>query len=436
MHLFIPNKLNESCDTSEAELLLLCARVQLDAERVERIGFLLCDGLDWDLLLALALRNGLLPLLSFHLAIQPAPIEGRSDAEKLSDLIPPERLEYLRDYFRKNKAFNVLLTGELLHLLKLFEGNDIQALPYKGPAVAVGVYGDLALRQFCDLDILVRERDVWKATELLIEQGFEAHFEIPVEKQAAFTRLGYVRLFRKDAGRTIIELHWRIAPRFLSVSLDTNELWTRLKSIELQRTQVLAPAAEDLLLMFAVHGAKDFWEKLEWVCGIAELLRANPNINWDRLLHDSQQLHCERMLLVALSLAQRLFDSSLPPPVIARLKSSRLDAIVSDIAARFLQANAKPMPFSKRILFHLKFKDRLRDRVRYCTRLALTTTPIDWAASPLPRPLTFLHLPLRAVRLAKRYGLAARGAHVWLLPIALLLATVLREIPNSAIDPR
>lgn len=432
MDLFTANKLNQSCDTNEAELLLHCARVHLEVEQLERIGFLLCDGLDWDLLVRLALRNGMLPLLSFHLAIQPPAIPGRGDAEKLSDLIPPERVDYLRDYFRKNKAFNLLLTGELLRLLKVFEAHAIQALPYKGPAIAVGVYGDLALRQFCDLDILVREADVWKATELLIEQGFEAHFEIPTEKQEAFTQLGYVRLFRKDGGRTIIELHWRIAPRFLDIALDTNELWSRLEPIELQGTQVLSPTAEDLLLMLAVHGAKDFWEKLEWVCAIAELLRANPDLNWERLFRNAGQLHCERMLLVALSLAQQLLDASLPPEVMKRIKSSLpLDATVRGIAVRFFQPHAKSTKFSERIFFHLKLKDRLVDRVRYCTRLALTTTPIDWAAAPLPRSLTFLYLPLRAVRLAKRYGFAARSAHLWLFgTIAELVANVMFGIAD------
>ncbi len=412
MEVFRADKLTRQCNSSEAELLLQCARRRLESGQVDRIALLLRDGLDWEVLFRLALRNGLLPLLSFHLAFHPPAIRGHGDAETLSDLVPPERLDYLRDYFRKNTAFNFLLTGELLRLLKFFEAHDIHALPYKGPAVAVGLYGDLALRQFCDLDILVREADVWKATEVLVGLGFEAHFDLPAEKQDAFTKLGYVRLFRRDAGRTIIELHWRIAPRFLDVGLDTKELWSRLKPLELQGTKVLSPAPEDLLLMFAVHGAKDFWEKLEWVCGIAELLRANSEFNWDQLFSHARRLRCERMVMVALSLARQLLSAPMPPEVVTRITSARqLNDTVKRISERFFALDGKLSSFAARIAFHLKLKDRRRDKIRYCTRLALTTTPVDWATAPLPHALSFLYLPLRVFRLAKRYGFAARGAH-------------------------
>ena len=84
------------------------------------------------------------------------------------------------------------LTGELLRLLDLFEQNQIPAVPYKGPALGVAIYGKLSLRQFADLDILIPEKDVWKATDLLINRGYRAHFVIPQRKQASFIRLSYV----------------------------------------------------------------------------------------------------------------------------------------------------------------------------------------------------------------------------------------------------
>ena len=74
-------------------------------------------------------------------------------------------MKQLRDRSESNAALNVLLTAEMVRLLELFEGNQIPAVPYKGPAIGVGVYRNLALRQFADLDILVPDTDVWKATD-------------------------------------------------------------------------------------------------------------------------------------------------------------------------------------------------------------------------------------------------------------------------------
>jgi hypothetical protein len=410
MHLLGPDKLDP-----EAELLLQCAQRELDTNAIERVVSLLRQDLNWELLLRLAQRNGLLPLLAFHLAVHPS--------ESVEELIPSQHREFLRDYFKKNKALNTLLTGELLRLLKVFDAQRIEAMPYKGPALAVELYGDLALRQFCDLDVMVRETDVWKATELLTEQGFEPHFDIPVEKQDAFTRLGYVRLFRRDAGRTVVEMHWRIAPRFFDVEFDMAELWQRLRRTNLLDTRVVAPPPEDLLLMLSVHAAKDFWEKLEWVAAVNELLKHNPVLDWDLLLTQARKSRCERMLLTALSLSRQLFGTNLPVEILGRLNSESAVSLAQEIIRKFFDPAATLPEFSSRIRFHLRLKDHSVDRLRYCSRLALTTTPLDWAAAPkLPTSLFFLHLPLRAVRLIKRYGLTPRSAHVWLLT-SILSAT-------------
>jgi hypothetical protein len=44
-------------------------------------------------------------------------------------------------------------------------------VPFKGPALAVQAYGDLSLRQYDDLDLLIHEADVPRAYQLLIANG-------------------------------------------------------------------------------------------------------------------------------------------------------------------------------------------------------------------------------------------------------------------------
>lgn len=377
----------------EAELLLHCARIQLEPERAERMRQLLGRELQWELLSRLAQRNGLSPLLFFHL--------HRLTAGSMST----QWLEKLRDYYLKNKALNILMTGELIRLLELFRAEGVQALPYKGTALAVDLYGEIALRQVCDLDILVREPDVWKATEILEREGFEPHFNIPQEKQSAFVRLGYVRLFRRDEGRTIVELHWRTAPRFFGVPFRVDGLWGRARTIRLLGSNVLVPTAADLLLMLSIHAAKDCWEKLEWVSAIAELLKTNPDLNLNAVHEEARRLHCEMALSLALFLALDLLEAPLQESWSSYLRSSKkITTIGGRIANRFFVDHDDRQTVFGRMAFHLRSKDSLMDQIRYCTRLALTTTPVDWAMLELPQPLSFLYLPLRALRLAKRYG--------------------------------
>ncbi len=253
----------------EISLLLACARTRIDRETAERIKEAAQRSLDWDRLIKASLTHGLMPLLYENLSTH------------CPDIVPPIHLNQLRDLFQKNAARSVLLTGELVDILDLFATEGIEAMPYKGPAIAVSIYGRLALRQFSDLDILVRKRDVWGCQQLLISRGYEPHFNITERQLPSFLKLGYVQMFTRDRGQSVVELHWGIASRFFMFPLDTDRFWERLRSANLMDRKILAPSTEDLLLLLCVHGAKDLWERLEWICGIAELIRAKRDVDWD-----------------------------------------------------------------------------------------------------------------------------------------------------------
>lgn len=392
--------------SAEAELLVHCARLEIDAARAERIRALVGSKLagsnsagstlDWTRLFALAQRHALVPLLFYQLN------------RVAADVVPPVQLKQLRDRSQSNAALNVLLAGEMVRLLELFEANQIPAVPYKGPAIGVGIYGNLALRQFADLDILVPDTDVWKATELLIAEGYKAHFTIPPRKQSSFIRLGYVRLFNHKTEPTTVELHWRLAPRFFGAPFDTSTLWQRARRLELQGTKVRVPAPEDLILMLCIHGAKDCWEKFEWVCGLAELIRAEPEVDWQRVLRQARTIRCLKIVSFGLRLAHELLDAPVPVEVLEQITPrEQLESLVHQIVSRFFSEDAKmgsSLSLTRRIKFHLAMKDSLRERFRYCARLALTTTPVDWEMVQLPEAVSFLYFPLRAVRLLKKYG--------------------------------
>lgn len=383
-------------DDRELQVLIDCARASVEAERAERIRELATAGLNWDRLLKLARRNGLAPLLYCHL--------NRICAAS----VPAGPFGLLRDYFQKNGAFNLLLTGELVRLLKLLNDNGIAAVPFKGPAVAVKLYGHLALRQFCDLDILVRASDVWEASRLIETQGFEPDFRIPEEKRTALVRRDYVQLFRRDGGRILVELHWGIAPRSFAVQFDADAVWPRLEPLALQGATVLMPCAEDLLLMLCVHGSRHGWEKLEAVCGIAELLRREQDLDWQDVWERSRAMHCRRMLVFGLLLAHGLFDVTLPPQAAVLTRSRTLLAVTGNVVRDFYADEVQSRTFTRQFVLHLRLKDRRTDQVRHCVGLA-TPTPDDWATVRLPGSLSFAYPLVRAIRLAGRYASRRAG---------------------------
>lgn len=376
----------------EIELLLCCARLGLGASQQARVRALLGEDLDWDFLFVMSMRHGLMPLLYRHLSVE------------FSDAVPVAQLKKFREHYRHNAARNLYLTGELCRILKQFEHEGIEAIPYKGPALAVAAYGDIALRQFIDLDILVRPRDVRLASRLLVEQGYESHFNIDERQEAAFLRLSYVQLFTRDEGRSAVELHWTIAPRFFSFPLKTEQLLERARTITLAGTQEAhAPATEDLIMMLAVHGAKDLWERLEWVTSIAELCMQG-DIDWPRLFKQASAHGGRRMLLLGLFLAHELLETPLPEDVWRKVAAEpSIDMLGAEVKRRLFHEGESDTSLRRKISFHLRTKERRRDRARYCALFALTTTPVDWSLAPLPPALSFVYYVLRPFRLAKKY---------------------------------
>jgi len=373
----------------ETLLLLDCARGTIDPETAGGIRARVSGGLNWTRLVALAQRHGLAPLLYAQLN------------QVCGDGVPGDTLAFLRDYARRNTAFVVMLTGQLVGLLRMLEANGIQAIPYKGPALALQLYDNVARRQYGDLDILVRRGDVWKACRLIEAEGFEPVFPVPSAMRARLLRDWYVRTFHRETSRTLLELHWDIAERYWAIRFDADAMWRRLEPMELSGATAFVPCAEDLLVMLCVHGARHGADKLEGIASIAELLRRNPDLDWERVWRESGAMHCRRILEFGLLLAHGLFDVPLPPQAADASRSQTLLAMARTAVLHFVADDPPPRTWRRQVSFQLGLKDSRADKARYWAR-ALTSTPDDWATLRLPEPLSFAYPLVRAVRLARK----------------------------------
>src|SRR2546425_5975977 len=376
----------------EARLLLDCARTSLDPERAEQVWVLAGDHLDWAWLLDTARPHGILPLLHHHLRATgdgavPAPVRAA-----LSRRVEADARRNLR------------LAGELVRLLDLFARHGVTAVPYKGPLLAVRCYGDLALRPFRDLDFLVRPQDLATAHQVLVADGYRPWPPRTPRQQTAIRTTWHEDAFWRDDD--IVELHWALAPREFPLPLDLDDVWARLEPLPLGRTPVRTLCAEHLLLMLCAHGAKHCWERLGWICDVAELLRSTPGLDLPGGLDRARDLGVHRMVLLALRLARDLLDAPLPDPVARRAQA---DGAVARLVAQvqwalFRHTPGLPRDRPQLSPFHLRAQERWRDRLRYCARVALTPTLGDWAWLRLPDALYPLYYVVRPIRLVVKYG--------------------------------
>jgi len=378
---------------SEDQVLLCIARRRLDPEPAERLRELLQKTLDWDYLLAMAERHCLIPLLHFHLTAPAA------------SPISPDVMSRLQDASYENTRSSLSLTGELIKVFEFLGANGIRAIPFKGPTLAMRAYGDVGLRQFGDLDVLVPKRDVPQVKRLLVRRGFSPTPALNSAQQAALLKFDCAYNFDNGQG-VVLDVHWSLVERHSSFAFDPGPFWDRLETVTMGGKELLTLSTEDLLLVLCLHGFTHVWERLGWICDVASLIDQQNNIDWRRVLETANKLGLRRILMLGLLLAGDLLDASIPAEM---RQAAGAEAVVKRLAHQVqenLFVERRPLPglFEGAIL-NLRMRERKRDRIGSCLRLILTPRSYDWMSLSLPESLFFLYYLLRPVRLARKYGL-------------------------------
>jgi hypothetical protein len=284
----------------------------------------------------------------------------------------------------------------------------VAAIPYKGPVLAALVYGDVGLRRFADLDVLVRRGDVPRAKAALGELGYAPRLRLTPGEERAYLGSQCEYAFDRARGRLTVEIHWDVVPPDFAVRLDLDRLWDAARAASVGDGVVRVPAPEDLLLVLIVHGTKHFWERLGWLVDVAEAIDAHPALDWPDLLARARERGVARMVRLALALAADLLDARVPDPVRHEAAGDRAVAALAPRVADWL-AGAPPPPRSAAALrAHLALRERRRDRAAHLLRSALTPTVEDWAAVRLPAALLPAHYLLRPFRLARKHAARVR----------------------------
>lgn len=377
----------------EVELLLCCAQPQPGPDPTARIKTLLQGTLDWSYLLQLVARRGLMPLLYWNLkAIGP-------------EAVPQAILAQLQGDFQANARRNLLRTRELLQILALFTAHQVPMIPYKGPVLAALLYGNLSLREFSDLDILIPAQYLSKAKELLLSQGYHPWTD---PEHPASPRSYNLQFVRGEAGTELLELHWRVTPPYFAYGVELEAFWERLQPLSLAGVTVQGFSPEDLLLILCVHGGKDDWRRLKWVCDVAGLLRLQPDLDWDQVLRLAGSSGCERMLYLGLFLARDLLGVVLPPAVSAKMQADpTAKRLARQMVERLFSVTVQPLLGIEKHLYYVRLREKWQDKLaylRYQLHAKVAPNANDEALFALPPALYFLYYPLRPVRLVKQYG--------------------------------
>jgi len=356
---------------------------------------------DWSQVRRDAIRHGVLPIC-YNQGIRSTHPLHRKQVE-----------EILKMDFLNTVRIGLSLTSELTAISKLFRENHIDLLAYKGPLLALDVYGDIALRQYGDLDFFIRFEDSGRAIGLLEQRGYTLLHSITdlptlVELQSTVRSTWEHALYHADR-HLMVELQPVVSNPTIAVLPPFDELWKHSIERNVWQTPIRGLSAEMLLLVLCDHGCRHAWNRLIWLMDIAMLIRRYP-IDWNALKALADQRGAIRMILVALILLNKVFDVPIPQAAHAMMEVDRgvynLANVYHERLLHEQEMNGSPYDHFLTALLVANQRTGWPFRVHqllHLVKMAISPTDKEKELLPLPNNLMGLYRIVRPIRLLFKY---------------------------------
>jgi hypothetical protein len=314
--------------------------------------------------------------------------------------IPSSLLDPLRVHQRAHLLANLAMTGELFRVLALFQQHNIECVVVKGPVLSLRAYDEPTVRRYSDLDLIVRQRDIPRAVEALVQIEYRSRIS---EEAIGAGKIPGEYNFRGKDGKMILEVHTERTLRYFPQPLPIENYFQSKTVVYIDGRPIPVLSVEHEFVLISVHGGTHFWERLMWISDVAAMVHNRPELDWKRIQRCAADVGAERMVGLALLLAQRLLGVKVPPEI--------EEYVASDVmVARLVGRIEKWLPFAgwaspgigERAWFRFQMPGNVFSGAAYLARLSFSTTEDDWApdagaTSPFAEGLR------RPFRLARKY---------------------------------
>ena len=379
----------------ETFAVLACAQSVVDPRRRRRFREAVAECRSADRLCEAAVRHGMVG----HLYTM---IGADGDARYAAFVRDPLAILY-----RATAERALRQTAQLLRLLDGLKAHGIEAMPIKGPAWAERLYGDVTLRTWVDLDLIVSYGQARAARTALLALGFSdssGHHERLLRRE---TRAAGELPFAFPDNETLIDLHWQLSAGYGARGLAGADLIARAGTLGVMGRDVLTPSSTDALLVHCVQGTRDRWNSAEALLALACEVRALPDDAWPAVMDAASGEGCSRRMAVGVAHACHLMGLAVPDAVGRRLASDRVAPVLRrSLGPGTLERSpgAETEPRLSKMAWAVLSEDGSSAGFAHALARALRPGPEDWENVALPPSLDWLYYPLRPVRLALKWS--------------------------------
>ncbi|MDQ3633888.1 MAG: nucleotidyltransferase family protein [Acidobacteriota bacterium] len=354
----------------ENQLILNLSREDL---AIDEINSLLEQSINWDYLIETASKHCVIPLVFKNLN------------DYFSDKIPQNILVEMQSQYKDISTYNFMLSAQVIGIINALRQNDLDILTYKGMTLAQLAYKDISLRQFGDIDVLIRKEDFPKVKDILINMGCKPAWEVTEKQERATLKYYYEYPFIYGETSTLVEVHWKFIEPFFAFDYATEKVWERTQTVEICSNDVPTLASEDYLIVLSSHGSKHFWERFSWICDIARLVE-NTEIDWDLMIKRATEVGSLRMVWLGLWMARETLNTKMPEEIYKRVSA---EPEIQELGKNFIKAifseTQESQDWKETAKIHMRMREKRKHRIIYYKRL-LSTKLIDSLFMPMGRP--------------------------------------------------
>lgn len=234
-------------------------------------------------------------------------------AGPVKELLKGEDLEKWKGMHQQLTLKSLKLSLETVELISFLKGKGIRAIPLKGPVLAQSLFGDVGLRHFNDIDLLVQKEDLDRTVEALKTIGYQhvyPGYMTTRQERIYSTYKKDVGLFNQDR-QIFVELHYGIYVHELLRREDESMLLESTEHIMINNQAVEVLNKESTFIYLVYHGCLHLYSRLFWLRDVSECIN-RWEINHQHVVSQMRRLGLEKMLSISLRLAQHYFNIEMP----------------------------------------------------------------------------------------------------------------------------
>lgn len=206
---------------------------------------------------------------------------------------------------------NKYATESLHRLQALAEANGtlaeagIRMIAMKGPLLAMELYGDPSLRTSRDLDVMVAQKDLDRAEEILLRLGYvpeENPFHKTPLRRKYYSRIEPEKHRVYNLGDICLELHWRGS---FQKEDSFDALWERREEQPIFGRKIAIMGTADRYPALIIHAAEHGFHRLRWLLDLYELQK-KPSFSWETVYAQLSDQGLGALLLETMLVMHRL----------------------------------------------------------------------------------------------------------------------------------